>query len=160
MVFLKSFGVSIITGILTEIVKISLLKITNNPNTTITYSSIFSYIIAYIAQRYVFCGGRFFGISFLKYFAVSAITIQLYSMMLDKILNIPFFKNKLEDKTLTDTKRKIYQYLLINLTIITIFICVDFPLRKYFIFVKNLQYDYIVSYMLYIVAFLIYYNTH
>jgi hypothetical protein len=160
MVFLKSFGVSIITATLTEIVKISLLKITNNPDTTITYSLIFGYIIAYVAQRYVFCGGRFFGISLLKYFAVSAITIQLYRMILDKILNIPFIKKKLDDETLTDTKRKIYQYLLINFTIITIFICVDFPLRKYFIFVKNLHYDYLVSYILYIIAFLIYYNTH
>ena len=160
MVFLKSFGVSIITGIITEICKITLLKITGDPNKTIVYSSIFSYIIAYVAQRYVFSGGRFFGISFLKYFAVSAITIQLYRIVLDKILNIPVIKNKLDDKSLSDTKRKIYQYALINITIISIFICVDFPLRKYFIFVKNLQYDYIVSYILYIIAFLIYYNLH
>ena len=47
MVFLKSFGVSIITGIITEIFKITLLKITSDPNKTIVYSSIFSYIIAY-----------------------------------------------------------------------------------------------------------------
>jgi hypothetical protein len=160
MVFLKSFGVSIITGIITEICKITLLKITGDPNKTIVYSSIFSYIIAYVAQRYVFSGGRFFGISFLKYFAVSAITIQLYRIVLDKILNIPVIKNKLDDKSLSDTKRKIYQYALINITIISIFICVDFPLRKYFIFVKHLEYDYIVSSILYIIAFLIYYNLH
>ena len=156
MVFLKSFGVSIITGIITEIVKITLLKITSDPKKTILYSSIFSYIIAYIAQRYVFCGGRFFGISFLKYFAVSAITIQLYSLILDKILNISVIKNKLNDKTLSDTKKKIYQYILINITIISIFICIDFPLRKYFIFVKNLKYDYIISYLLYFIAIIMY----
>ena len=156
MVFLKSFGVSIITGVITEIVKITLLKITSDPKKTILYSSIFSYIIAYIAQRYVFCGGRFFGISFLKYFAVSAITIQLYSLILDKILNISVIKNKLNDKTLSDTKKKIYQYILINITIISIFICIDFPLRKYFIFVKNLRYDYIISYLLYFIAILMY----
>jgi len=156
MVFLKSFGVSIITGIITEIVKITLLKITSDPKKTILYSSIFSYIIAYIAQRYVFCGGRFFGISFLKYFAVSAITIQLYSLILDKILNISVIKNKLNDKTLSDTKKKIYQYILINITIISIFICIDFPLRKYFIFVKNLRYDYIISYLLYFIAIIMY----
>jgi len=149
-----------ITGVITEIVKISLLKITGNPQTTIIYSSIFSYIIAYAAQRYVFCGGRFFGISLLKYFSVSAITIQLYRLLLDKILNIPVIKNTLDDTTLSDTKRKIYQYVLINATIITVFICIDFPLRRYFIFVKNLQYDYYVSYILFIIAFLIYYNLH
>ena len=156
MVFVKSFGVSLITGTLTEIFKITLLKTTGDPNKTIVYSSIFSYIIAYIAQRYVFNGGRFFGISFLKYFAVSAITIQLYSLVLDKILNIPVIKNKLDDKTLSDTKKKIYQYTLINITIISIFICIDFPLRKYFIFVKNLQYDYKISYLLYFIAIIIY----
>lgn len=160
MVFVKSFGVSLITGTITEFFKITLLKTTGDPNKTIVYSSIFSYIIAYIAQRYVFSGGKFFGISFLKYFAVSAITIQLYSLVLDKILNIPVIKNKLDDKTLSDTKKKIYQYTLINITIISIFICIDFPLRKYFIFVKNLHYDYIVSYILYFIAILIYYNTN
>ena len=160
MVFLKSFGVSFITGIITEIVKIILLQLTNDPNKTIIYSSIFSYIIAYAAQRYVFCGGRFFGISLLKYFAVSAITIQLYKIILNKILNIPIIKNKLDDSSISDTKRKIYQYVLINITIISVFICVDFPLRKYFIFVKNKQYDYFISYILYIIAFLIYYNLH
>jgi len=156
MVFLKSFGVSIITGLITEIVKITLLKITSDPKKTILYSSIFSYIIAYIAQRYVFCGGRFFGISFLKYFAVSAITIQLYTLILDKIMNISVIKNKLNDKTLSDTKKKIYQYILINITIISIFICIDFPLRKYFILVKNLRYDYIISYLLYFIAIIFY----
>jgi len=160
MVFLKSFGVSIITATLTEIFKIIFLKITGDPQKTILYSSIFSYIIAYAAQRYVFCGGRFFGISFLKYFAVSAITIQLYRLVLDKILNIPLIKNKLDDKTLSDTKKKIYQYILINITIISVFICVDFPLRRYFIFVKNLHYDYIISYLLYFIAILMYCNIN
>jgi len=160
MVFLKSFGVSIITGAITEIVKISLLKITNDPKKTIIYSSIFSYCIAYVAQRYVFCGGRFFGISFLKYFAVSAITIQLYKLVLDNLLNISVIKNKLEDKALSDTRRKIYQYALINFTIITVFICVDFPLRKYFIFVKRLEYDYLISYILYLFAIILYINVN
>jgi hypothetical protein len=152
MVLAKSFGVSIITGITTEIVKIFLLKTTGDPNKTILYSSIFSYIISYIAQRYVFNGGRFFGLSFLKYFAVSSITIQLYSLSLKKILNISAIKNKLNDPTLSDTMKKVYQYLLINLTIIFIFICVDFPLRKYFIFVKNKEYDYLISYIMYLIA--------
>ncbi len=160
MVFVKSFGVSIITGVITEIFKITLLNITSNPKKTILYSSIFSYIIAYIAQRYVFSGGRFFGISLLKYLAVSAITIQLYSLILDKIINIPAVKNKLNDKVLSDTKKKIYQYILINIVIISVFICIDFPLRKYFIFVKNLRYDYIISYFLYFIAIIFYcYNN-
>ena len=152
MVLAKSFGVSIITGIITEIVKIFLLKTTGDPNKTILYSSIFSYIISYIAQRYVFNGGRFFGLSFLKYFAVSSITIQLYSLLLNKILNISAIKKKLNDPTLSDTMKKVYQYLLINLTIIFIFICVDFPLRKYFIFVKHKEYDYLISYIMYLIA--------
>ena len=158
MVLAKSLGVSVITGAITEIVKISLLKITGDPQKTILISSIFSYIIAYIAQRYVFCGGRFFGISFLKYFAVSAITIQLYGLMLAKILNISAIKNKLNDPTLSDTMKKVYQYLFINLTILSIFICIEFPLRKYFIFVKNKDIDYIISYLMYLTAIIMYYN--
>ena len=158
MVLAKSFGVSILTGGITEVLKIILLKTTGDPQKTILISSIFSYIIAYIAQRYVFCGGRFFGISFLKYFAVSAITIQLYGLLLNKLLNISVIKNKLNDPTLSDTMKKVYQYFLINLVIIFIFICIDFPLRKYFIFVKNKDIDYIISYLMYLTAIIMYYN--
>jgi len=152
MVFAKSFGASIITGTITEIVKILLLKITGDPQKTLIYSLIFSYIIAYIAQRYVFNGGRFFGISFLKYFAVASISIQLYSWALAKVLDISVIKNKLSDPKLSDTMKKVYQYSLINLTIFVIYLCVDFPLRKYFIFVKNKEYDYLISYIMYLVA--------
>ena len=152
MVLAKSFGASIITGTITEIVKILLLKTTGDAQKTILYSSIFGYIIAYIAQRYVFNGGRFFGLSFLKYFAVASISIQLYSWALDKILNISAIKNKLNDPKLSDTMKKVYQYSLINLSIFVIFICVEFPLRKYFIFVKNKEYDYLISYIMYLVA--------
>ncbi len=158
MVLAKSFGVSILTGGITEVLKIILLKTTGDPQKTILISSIFSYIIAYIAQRYVFCGGRFFGISFLKYFAVSAITIQLYGLLLNKLLNISVIKNKLADPTLSDTMKKVYQYFLINLSIFLIFICIDFPLCKYFIFVKNKDIDYIVAYLMYLTAIIMYYN--
>jgi len=152
MSLVKSFGISGITGGLTEVLKIVLLHVTGDPNKTIIISSIFSYCISYVAQRYVFCGGRFFGLSFLKYFAVSAITIQLYSFILKKILDIPYIKNILNDPKLSDTRKKIYQYLLINITVLIVFICVDFPLRKYFIFVKRKEIDYFISYMLYFIA--------
>ena len=152
MVFAKSFGASIITGTITEIVKILLLKITGDPQKTLIYSLIFSYIIAYIAQRRVFNGGRFFGISFLKYFAVASITMQIYSWALAKVLDISVIKNKLNDPKLSDTMKKVYQYSLINITIFVIYICVDFPLRKYFIFVKNKEYDYLISYIMYLTA--------
>ena len=152
MSLVKSFGVSGITAGLTEVLKIVLLNVTGDPNKTIIISSIFSYCISYVAQRYVFCGGRFFGLSFLKYFAVSAITIQLYSFLLKKILDIPYIKNILNDPKLSDTRKKIYQYLLINITVLVVFICVDFPLRKYFIFIKRKEIDYIISYMLYFIA--------
>jgi len=160
MVFYKSFFASVITGTITEIVKLSLLNITNDPNKTIIYGSIFGYTIAYIAQYYVFNSGRFIGISLLKYLAVSSVNIQLYRLLLNKILNYPYIKKILDDKNLSNNRRKIYQYILINITIISIFILIEFPLRKYFIFVKNLQYDYLVAYILFIIAFLIYYNTH
>ena len=152
----KSFGVSGITAGLTEVLKIVLLNVTGDPNKTIIISSIFSYCISYVAQRYVFCGGRFFGLSFLKYFAVSAITIQLYGFLLKKILDIPYFKRILNDPKLSETRKKIYQYLLINITILIVFICIDFPLRKYFIFVKRKEIDYTISYMLYFIALVLY----
>ena len=156
MSLVKSFGISGITGILTEIFKIGFLKVSGDPNQTIIISSIFGYIIAYIGQRYVFEGGRFFGLSFLKYFAVSLITIQLYDFLLTKILDIQYIKDKLNDIKLSDTRKKIYQYLLINISILIIFIFIEFPLRKYFIFVKRKEIDYLISYLLYFIAIIMY----
>jgi hypothetical protein len=156
MLLVKSFGMSGITTALTETLKIILLNVTGNPNKTIIISSIFSYCIAYIAQRYVFAGGKFFGLSFLKYFAVSAITIQLYSLILKKLLDVSIVKKTLDRPGISETRKKVYQYILINITILSVFICVDFPLRKYFIFNKRKHIDYIISYILYFVALVMY----
>ena len=71
---LKSFGISTITGGLTESLKIVLLYTNTSVKNTLLISVIFSYIIAYVAQRYVFHGGRFFGISLLKYCAVASLS--------------------------------------------------------------------------------------
>jgi hypothetical protein len=148
-------GVSGITGVITEVVKIIILNLTNNPQLTIIISSVFGYIISYIAQRYVFCGGRFIGISLLKFFSVACIGILLYDLLLKWLLNIPKIKEFIEDKQISDTRRKLYQYLLINISIIIIFICFEYPLRKYFIFSKSRS-DYMKSYLLFFISIIMY----
>mgnify|MGYP000011484271 CR=1 FL=1 len=152
---LKSFGISTITGGLTESLKIVLLYTNTSVKNTLLISVIFSYIIAYVAQRYVFHGGRFLGISFLKYWAVAAVVIQLTNILLEKLENNKTIKNTIEDDTISATRRKIYQYILINLSIIILFIFIQYPLRKTFIFVKNPN-DYVYSYILYMIAIMIY----
>jgi len=152
---LKSFGISTITGGLTESLKIFLLYINISVKNTLLISVIFSYIIAYVAQRYVFHGGRFFGISFLKYCSVGVVVIQLTNILLEKLENNKTIKNTIEDDTISDTRRKIYQYILINTCILILFICVQYPLRKSFIFVKNPN-DYVYSYILYMIGIMIY----
>ena len=117
---LKSFGISTITGGLTESLKIFLLYINTSVKNTLLISVLFSYIIAYVAQRYVFHGGRFFGISFLKYCAVGVVVIQLTNILLEKLENNKTIKSFIEDKNISDTRRKIYQYILINTCIIII----------------------------------------
>lgn len=152
---LKSFIVSLITGGFSESLKIFLLYTNVSVKNTLLISISLSYIIAYIAQRTVFCGGRFFGISFLKYWSVVFIVIQLTNILLEKLQNNKTIKSYIEDKTITDTRRKIYQYILINTAILTLFICIDYPLRKNFIFVKNPN-DYVYSYILYMIGIMIY----
>ena len=152
---LKSFGISTITGGLTESLKIVLLYTNTSVKNTLLISVIFSYIIAYVAQRYVFHGGRFFGISLLKYCAVGVVVIQLTNILLEKLENNKIIKNTIEDDTISDTRRKIYQYILINTCILILFICVQYPLRKAFIFVKNPN-DYVYSYILYMISIVIY----
>ena len=65
----KSLGASSITGGFTEMIKIVLLYNNVSTKNTLLISLIISYSIAYVAQRYVFNGGRFFGLSLLKYIA-------------------------------------------------------------------------------------------
>ena len=152
---LKSFIVASITGGLAEFLKIVLLYKNVSVKDTLIISIIFSYIIAYITQRYVFCGGRFFGISFLKYWSVAFIVIQLTNMLLEKLQNNKTIKSFIEDETISETRKKIYQYILINTAILTLFICVEYPLRKHFIFVKNPT-DYVYSYILYMFGIMTY----
>ena len=122
---------------------------------TLLISVIFGYIISYLAQRYVFCGGRLFGISFLKYWSVALVVIQLTNIFLEKLKNIKFVKNLIEDETISNTRRQIYEYIILNTSIIVLFIFVQYPLRLNFIFVKNPN-DYVYSYILYMIGIMIY----
>jgi len=153
--YAKSLGVASITATITELVKIGLLKGTNNPQITIIIGSTFGYMIAYVAQRYVFHGGRFFGISFLKYFAVAAVAIQLSSLLLKQLQKNEKIRSIIDSPDNSNFRKKTYQYLLINLSILIIFLCVDYPMRKNFIFRKGGN-DYIYSCLLYITAITMY----
>jgi len=156
----KSLGVSTITGALTEGLKVILLYYNVSTQNVLIYSLIFGYAIAYIAQRFVFEGGRFFGLSLLKYVAVSLVVIQITTIFLNILENNNTIKSFIENKNISETRRKIYQYLLINIAILIIFFCIEYPLRKSFIFLKNKETDYIHSYMLYGLAALIYLYTN
>lgn len=152
---LKSFIVSSITGGLSEAIKIILLFMNTSIKNTLLISVIFGYIISYLAQRYVFCGGRLFGISFLKYWAVAVVVIQLTNMLLEKLQNNKTIKSFVEDKSISETRRKIYQYIIINIAILILFITIQYPLRSIFIFVKNPN-DYVYSYILYMIGIMLY----
>jgi len=153
---LKSFLVSGCTGGMTEMFKIFLLYINQSTQNVLIFGEIFGYSISYIAQRYVFCGGRIFGISLLKFIAVASISIQISAILLHILENISIIKNIIEDKNISETKRKIYKFVLINISILIIYFCFDYPLRKSFTFVKNKSIDYKYSYMLFGLAILLY----
>lgn len=151
----KSLGLSALTGSITEAIKITLLYMNFTPENTMLIGLIFSYMLAYIVQRYVFCGGRFFGISLLKYCAVVTISVQITKYLLRLLQNNEFIKQYTEDKTISDTRRKIYNYLLINISVLTIFFAIDYPLRKSFVFMKK-DNDYVYSYILYCIGIVMY----
>jgi hypothetical protein len=153
---MKSFLTSIGTGSSTELFKMFLLYMNQSTQNVLIFSSIYAYSICYIAQRYIFCGGRFFGLSLLKYLSVSLVTIQLSYMLLNTLENIPIIKKYTDDNTISDTRKKIYQYLIINASIFIIFFCIELPLNKSFIFIKNKSIDYKYSYMIIGIGILIY----
>lgn len=152
----KSFGASIITGTMTELLKLLLIYNNFNLDTILIVSTLFGYFIAYIAQRYVFNGGRFFGLSLFKFIAVSLISLQLSRKILEIINNNNNIKNLLENPNISENTKKTYKYIILNSSILIIFICIDYPLRKNFIFKKNKPYDYYYGYTLYLLAFLLY----
>ena len=156
-ILFKSLGASSTTGSLTEALKVALLYFNFKTEDILLISIIFSYTISYIAQRQIFSGGRFFGLSLLKYCAVALISIQITNKFLSVLQNNNTVKNFIEDKTISETRRKIYQYILINTAILTIFFCIDYPLRKSFIFLKNKSSDYKYSYILYGVGIIMYF---
>ena len=178
MVIIQSLIASCITVCLTEICKFSLLKTTGDPQKTILYSSIFSYSISYIAQRYVFnvilkkntsttnknisisISSLFFNLSLLKYLAVSLISVQLFSKLLSILLNISFIKNIINNPDITPSRKRLYQYILINISIFIVFLCVDFPMRKLFIFANYTDNDYKYLYILFFIGLMIYLYTH
>ncbi len=155
----KSLGASSITGGLTEMLKISLLYNNVSTKNTLLISLIISYSIAYVAQRYVFNGGRFFGLSLLKYIAVALLIVQFTNILLDILQNNETIKSYIEDKNISESQRMVNKYLLINATILTIFFCIDYPLRKSFIFLKNKETDYIRSYILYSISIILFLVT-
>ena len=83
----KSFGGCIISAGIVEFIKIALLKITNDAQKTMIMSSIIGYGLSYVIQRKVFTGGRFFGISFMKWFSVATIGLQASQIMLHWLIN-------------------------------------------------------------------------
>ena len=156
---LKSLGASTITGTFTEILKIGLLYNDVSTKNTLSISLIISYSIAYVAQRYVFNGGRFFGLSLLKYVAIVLLVVQITNILLNILQNNETIKSYIEDKNISDLRRKIYKYFLINTTILIIFFWIDYPLRKSFIFLKNKETDYIRSYILYSISIILFLVT-
>ena len=153
---IKSLGVSTITGSFVQLLRIFLLYINVSAGNTLIISSIVSYIIVYSTQRLIFNGGTFFGISLLKHCAVALITIEISYLLLHILQKNETIKSYIEDKTISDTRRKCYQYILINICILTIFFCIEYPFRKLFIFVKNKAIDYTYSYILYSIAIVMY----
>ena len=159
-ILFKSLGMSTITGVFTEGFKALLLYNNVSAKNVLLYSMIFTYTLGYFAQRRVFEGGRIFGLSLLKYCAVTIIVIQITSIFLGILEKNNTIKSLIEDKNITEPRRKIYKYILINFSILTIFFFIVYPLRKYFIFVKNKETDYMYSYMLYALSALLYLYTN
>ena len=103
----KSFGGGLISTGIVEFVKIALLKITNNSQKTMIISSIIGYCLAYVIQRKIFSGGRFFGISFIKWFSVATIGLQASMIMLYWLTNQPYVIRIINNPKYSDDRQKL-----------------------------------------------------
>ena len=155
---LKTIGVYTITYITTELCKVILLYLNLSLQITLIIGELFRYLISNTAQYYVFQGKYLVRNTFLKLCSLGLVSIQCSLILLYILENNTTIQSYLEDNNISDTIKKIYKYLLINISIVIVFLCIDYPLRNLFIFNTNNN-DYLYCYILISIAIFIYLNS-
>jgi hypothetical protein len=132
---LKTLGASILTSVISQGTGFLVLNITKNPIYSILWIQIFGNIIAYFGQSYAFGFNEIIHGMVIRWCIVVA-----YSL----IINIKIF-NYLDNLKIVKKIRKnfkgiyldLYNFMILTLSIIAVFLVWNFPMRKFYIFIDR-----------------------
>jgi hypothetical protein len=141
MVFFKSMKLALMTGGISQITGFIALYATKSPIFSLIWIQLFGNIISYMGQSYAF-GFREIRSEILIRWCISVafsliLNIKIYNTLVDikKLKDI----RKYIDDHYSDLVTQLYDFAIITLSIMIVFIICLYPLRKYYIFVNRNQ---------------------
>ncbi len=141
MVFFESLKLALLTGGISQITGFIALYLTKSPIFSLIWIQLFGNIISYMGQSYAF------GFHEIR----SEIIIRwCISVAISLILNIKIYNYLINQKKIQETKefitknysnlvQHLYDFVIITLSIMIVFIICLYPLRRYYIFVNRTQ---------------------
>ena len=161
MVFLESLKLAFLTGGISQITGFIALYLTKSPIFSLIWIQIFGNIISYFGQSYVFGFHEIRSEIIIRWCIAVAFSLILNIKIYNYIVNRQKIKNirkYIEDKD-NYLLLHLYDFAIITLSIIIVFIICLYPLRKYYIFVnrnqiENHNLDLILLFGLYIYVYL------
>lgn len=133
----KSFGLATLTGTTTQVSGYLILQLSKNPILSLLWIEIFGNILAYIVQSYIF-GFKNFMLSMAVRWAIT-VCISLFLCVKAYHYLISLEKVKEIKKELTGWKLDLFNYSLLTLSVITVFLVWDYNMRRDYIFQPNPQ---------------------
>ena len=132
---LKTFGASIFTSLISQVTGFIVLNLTKSPIYSILWMQIFGNIIAYFGQSYAFGFNEIIHGMVMRWCIVVAysliINIKIYNY-LDNLKIVKKFRKYFKGIYLD-----LYNFLILTISIIVVFIVWNFPMRKYYVFIDR-----------------------
>lgn len=141
MVFLKSLKLAFLTGGISQLTGFLALYITKSPIFSLIWIQIFGNIISYFGQSYAFGFHEIRSEIIIRWCISVAFSLILNIKIYNYIANIKKIKDirKYIVKKKNNLLLQLYDFAIITLSIIIVFIICLYPLRKYYIFINRTQ---------------------
>lgn len=132
---LKTFSASLLTSSISQGTGFLVLNLTKNPMYSILWMQIFGNIIAYFGQSYAFGFSEIIHGMVVRWCIVVAysliINIKIYNYI-DNFKIVKKYRSHFKGIYLD-----LYNFLILTLSIIIVFIIWNFPMRKYYVFIDR-----------------------
>lgn len=139
MVFFESMKLAVLTCGIAQITGFIALYLTKSPLFSLIWIQIFGNIISYFGQSYAFGFTEIRSEIIIRWCISVAISLILNIKIYNYLVSIKKIKEirKYVTDNYTHLWEQIYDYFIITLSIMIVFILCLYPLRKYYIFIKR-----------------------